>query len=187
MASAETSRRPWSEDDKRRLIGYWDSLGSIFLIALLLDRPEGSVQTEASRLNLPRRSEDKGRHRKKWTEREFTELRDASTACRTEDGRIKIIEVAERVGRSVDAVASRLAEEYENRSQLREMIYVPESALLQKAAAQPAKVGPLGDTRKQPKVRVCLSCTTPFYSEGAHNRICKRCKESDDSDWDYGN
>lgn len=187
MASAETTRRPWSEDDKRRLIGYWDSLGSIFLIALLLDRPEGSVQTEASRLNLPRRSEDKGRHRKKWTEREFTELADAKDACRTPDGRIKIIEVAERVGRSVDAVASRLAEEYDNRTALRDVIFVPESALAPKAPVV-AKTGSLslGDTRKQPKVRVCLSCTTPFYSEGAHNRICKRCKESDDSDWDYG-
>lgn len=185
MALAETTRRPWSEDDKRKLIGYWDSLGSIFLIACLLDRPEGSVQTEASRLNLPRRLEDKGRHRKKWTEREFSELRDATEACRTNDGRIKIIEVAERVGRSVDAVASRLAEEYDNRNELREVIFVPESALEQKAKAVP-KTGLMGDTRKQPKIRVCLSCTTPFYSEGAHNRICKRCKESDDSDWDYG-
>ena len=186
MPVPDTSRRPWSEHDKGRLIQYWDSLGSIFLIALLLERPEGSVQTEASRLNLPRRAEDKGRHRKKWTPDEHDELRRAARECRTEDGRIRIMDVAERVGRSIDAVASRLADEYESRTELRESIYVPEAALQRMAAAKPAPSTET-DPRRVHKVRKCISCEKPFYSEGAHNRICKRCKESDESDWDYIN
>ena len=28
------------------------------------------------------------------------------------------------------------------------------------------------------KVRPCLRCRTPFFSEGAHNRICENCKGS---------
>lgn len=27
-------------------------------------------------------------------------------------------------------------------------------------------------------VRICLLCRNGFKSEGAHNRICKKCKES---------
>lgn len=59
MTLQEIARRPWTESDKRDLIRFWDSVGSIFLISLLMDRPEGAIQTEASRLNLPRRSEEK--------------------------------------------------------------------------------------------------------------------------------
>ena len=29
-----------------------------------------------------------------------------------------------------------------------------------------------------PAQRKCLMCTKPFESEGAHNRICRRCKAS---------
>lgn len=186
MPVPDTSRRPWTEHDKRRLIHYWESLGSIFLIALLLERPEGSVQTEASRLNLPRRAEDKGRHRKKWTAEEHDELKAAARDCRTPDGRIRIMDVADRVGRSVDAVASRLADEYENRSELRESIYVPESVLERMVAAKPAPA-PDADPRRTPKVRHCMTCEKLFFSEGAHNRICPRCKEGDESDWEFGN
>jgi len=186
MPVTETARRDWSESEKRRLIHYWDSLGSIFLIALLLDRPEGSVQTEASRLNLPRRAEDKGRHRKKWTPEEHEELRAAARECRTTDGRILIMDVADRVGRSVDAVASRLSEDFENRRSLRESIYVPEAVLERMAAAKPAPA-PGADPRRLSKVRNCMTCEKLFFSEGAHNRICPRCKEGDESDWDFVN
>lgn len=29
------------------------------------------------------------------------------------------------------------------------------------------------------RVRPCLSCQTPFFSEGAHHRICDKCKNTD--------
>lgn len=37
----------------------------------------------------------------------------------------------------------------------------------------PARVPPT------PKIRKCLMCTKEFYSEGAHNRVCGSCRESD--------
>lgn len=186
MTAADTVRKPWTPADKRRLIAYWESLGSIFLIALLLDRPEGSVQTEASRRCLPRRDEGLGRHRKKWTQEELDGLRNAVAELRTADGRIRIIDVANRVGRSVDAVASRLAEDFQDRNDLRKAIYVPEETL--KAVPAPAAVPDPGiDQRKVAKIRDCITCENPFWSEGAHNRICKRCRETDDSDWDFCN
>jgi hypothetical protein len=39
------------------------------------------------------------------------------------------------------------------------------------------------DPRKQGKMRKCLSCEKPFWSHGAGNRICNKCKVTDGS-WD---
>jgi hypothetical protein len=186
MSTPDLARRAWTEDDKRQLIEYWETLGSIILIALLLDRPEGSVQTEASRLNLPRRLEDKGHHRKKWTEDQLRALRTAVNAFRTPDGKIKIIEVANVTGRTVDAVASKLAADYGSREELRNALYIPAdlAEVRRKAHRNAASVrAPVTDSRKLTKMRGCLSCTKPFWSEGAHNRICPRCKSDHDSDW----
>jgi len=44
----------------------------------------------------------------------------------------------------------------------------------------------LKSAKKGVKVRNCLTCRTPFYSEGAHNRICDPCKDSNSEyDTDY--
>lgn len=29
------------------------------------------------------------------------------------------------------------------------------------------------------RIRPCLSCQTPFYSEGPHHRICDKCKDTE--------
>ena len=187
MSLPDLARRAWSEDDKHLLIKYWDSLGSITLIALILNRPEGSVQTEASRLNLPRRLEDKGRHRKKWTESEVDDLNSAVNMFRTPDGRIRIIDVANVTGRSIDAVASRLAKDYGSREELRSAIYVPDNVeeIIKSAVRQTQNLRPVvTDSRKLTKMRNCLTCSNPFWSEGAHNRICNRCK-SDGDDYEF--
>lgn len=187
MATADLARRTWSEADKRLLIEYWATLGSILLIALLLDRPEGSVQTEASRLNLPRRIEEKGRHRKKWTDEEDADLQTAIRIFRTSDDRIKIIDVANFIGRSIDAVASRIAKDYETRDDMRNALYIPESiAEIKRLTAKQSGSAraPQTDTRQKAMMRPCLSCSKPFWSEGAHNRICPRCKaDSESGDW----
>lgn len=188
MSTSDLARRAWSEDDKRLLIEYWDTLGSITLIALILDRPEGSVQTEASRLNLPRRLEDKGRHRKKWTEGEIGDLMAAVNMFRTSEGRIRIIDVANVTGRSIDAVASRLSKDYPSREALREVLFIPSDVeeIKKLAARQTVSLRPQAtDSRKLTKMRNCLTCTRPFWSEGAHNRICPRCKSDHDSDFDF--
>lgn len=35
-------------------------------------------------------------------------------------------------------------------------------------------------TRGDAKIRPCLTCQQPFFSEGKHNRRCDPCKASDD-------
>lgn len=190
MSTADLARRTWSEADKRLLIEYWSALGSILLIALLLDRPEGSVQTEASRLNLPRRTEEKGRHRKKWTEDEERDLQTAINIFRTTEGRIRIIEVANFIGRSIDAVASRILRDYESRDEMRGALFIPDDVdeikrLTARSSGSP-RPAQTTDTRKQQRMRDCLTCSKPFWSDGAHNRICPRCKsDQESSDWDF--
>lgn len=190
MSTADLARRTWSDDDKSLLIEYWPTLGSIVLIALLLDRPEGSVQTEASRLNLPRRIEEKGRHRKKWTDTEDKDLESALNIFRTADGRIRIIDVANITGRSIDAVATRILKNYSSREEMRAALYIPSD--IEEIKRQTAKQSsgirtPTTDSRKLKKMRNCLTCSKPFYSDGAHNRICPRCKTDHESsgDWDF--
>ncbi len=183
MTLQEIARRPWTESDKRDLIRFWDSVGSIFLISLLMDRPEGAIQTEASRLNLPRRSEEKGRHRKKWTSEEESRLEQAVARFKDSQGRIRIVEVSEAIGRSVDAIASRLADSFVDVRDFRKMIAFDREALLEKAAQPVAVVKPVSDRRKLSMIHTCLSCSKPFHSSGAGNRICKRCSSIDESDW----
>lgn len=44
----------------------------------------------------------------------------------------------------------------------------------------------VGSAKKNCKLRECLTCRTPFYSEGVHNRICDPCKEGHSQfDTDY--
>lgn len=51
------------------------------------------------------------------------------------------------------------------------------------------KNGELGGGRKMrpdAKIRPCMTCRRPFFSEGNHNRRCDPCRESDDGgDMDY--
>jgi hypothetical protein len=148
-----------------------------------MDRPEGAIQTEASRLNLPRRSEEKGRHRKKWTSDEESRLEQAVAQFKDPDGRIRIVEVSESLGRSVDAIASRLADGFHDIRDFRKTIAFDRDALLEKAAQPAAAAKPVADRRKLSMIRTCLSCSKPFHSSGAGNRICKRCSSMDESDW----
>src|SRR5690606_35221629 len=107
---AELIRRPWTDADDRSLIDLWPRVGSIVLIALALQRSSSSVQTRASRLGLPRRLEGNDRHRRKWTAEDNKDLDKSFEKRVREDGLIPICEIAEDVGRSIDAVAAKLAE-----------------------------------------------------------------------------
>lgn len=180
MSALDVARRTWSQEDKTKLIQYWGELGSIILIALILNRPEGSVQTEASRLNLPRRIEDGDNHRKKWTDADRETLQSAMNMFRTPDGKVRILEVSSVTGRSVDAITTLLAKEAGcSRDDLRPTLHIPddvEDIKKQIAKSRPVSVKPVTDTRKLTKMRNCLCCTLPFWSEGAGNRICPRCK-----------
>lgn len=179
---ADLRRRPWTDADNQALIDLWPRVGSIVLIALELERSSSSVQTQASRIGLPRRTEGNERHRRKWTPEDVVTL-ESSVARRTgEDGKIPICEVADDVGRSIDAVASKLAETMGGEEHLFSLIKVTKrkftaTAVKPKVAIDPRKVG---------KKRPCMSCTKIFWSEGAHNRLCAACKKDEGgSDWDW--
>lgn len=188
MTQIEAIRRPWSSDDKRKLIEYWAKFGSITVISILLNRPEGSVQTEASRLDLPRRSEEGDRHRKKWTTEEIALLERSVDDCTDAEGRIRIVDVANHTGRSIDAVAARLQKTL-GKDVFRDAIVLPDDldsiVIPDKPAGAPgAPVVPI-DSRKLHKMRDCMCCRNPFYSEGAHHRICKKCRSDDEVlDWE---
>src|SRR3546814_4793786 len=87
-----------------------------------LFRSPSSIQTQASRLGLPRRSEESDRHRRRWTRRDREDLDDIVRTMTLPSGKIPIEQVAERVGRSVDAVASRLLADLANPADLLDRI-----------------------------------------------------------------
>ncbi len=194
VPATDTERRPWSDPDKHRLIGLWEKVGSVVLIAILMERPVGSVQTEASRLQLPRRAEDKEHQRRKWTPEEDDTLLDTVEECRATDGRIRIIEVSERTRRSIDAIVNHLAEMEGKRSlNLRENLSATEAEIMEFGLRQAARNMPDDDaavpggridTRLVEKMRKCMPCGKPFWSRSAGNRICPKCKNNDSSDWD---
>lgn len=181
---AELIRRPWKNSDDRALIELWPRVGSITLIAMELQRSSSSVQTRASRLGLPRRLEGNERHRRKWTQSDVENL-ETSLARRTEDdGSIPICEIAEDVGRSIDAVASKIAETLGGEEELFKYVKVNKKKISAPTAQKPEeKVDP----RKIGRRRPCLCCNRNFWSEGAHNRLCQSCKagEGTSTDFDY--
>jgi hypothetical protein len=176
----EEKRRPWDHDDNRALIAYWQAVGSINLIAVMLDRTPSSVQTQASRLGLPRRLEQRDNHRRRWSQDDDYQLEAALVDHRSVDGRIIVTKVAESVGRSVDAIVTKLAKKYGGMDALKDLFVVPLASPGAGDGVPKAMPGKEG-------MRKCLSCTNPFWSEGAHNRICGKCRKrhETDSDWDF--
>lgn len=173
---------------------YWGTVGSITIISLLLKRSPSSVQTRASRLGLPRRDEVRDRHRRRWTEEDEVTLNEAIEKYRLADGRIAIDKLASATGRSIDAIAARLSQQFQSGDELLASIALPvldnfikRKAHCDKQARQkePPQEKVIPDTRKQGKMRKCLSCQKSFWSEGAHNRICNTCKKNDDGGWDW--
>ena len=184
-ASTDRSqRRKWTEGDNKILMGYWDLVGSVALIAIMIKRSPSSVQTQASRLGLPPREEDKDRHRRRWADGDDKSLDCAIADLSGGDGKIPIVEVARVVGRSVDAVVARLESRFGNGSDILARLVAPPPP----SAPSMPKARPLTDGVRNPhtlkaKIKRCLrtECRREFYSEGAHNWICSNCKRS--SDW----
>src|SRR3546814_16195243 len=90
MLDKSSKRRPWSDEGKRQLIEYWDSVRSTVLISLMLDRSPSSIQTQASRLGLPRPYEESDRHRRRWTRPEREDLDDSLRPMTPPSGHITI-------------------------------------------------------------------------------------------------
>ena len=179
---AQGKRCPWHDADDKTLIRLWDPVGSVALIAVMLKRSRSSVQTRASRLNLPPRAEESDRHRRRWMDGDDAKLDALAAELTLPDGTIPIQQLAERMGRSVDAVVARLEARHGEESDVMARLVappVPEEV----APAPGAQPGPDRNGSKKGKVKQCLKCRKSFWSEGSHNWICVTCKRSDD--WDY--
>jgi hypothetical protein len=179
-------RRDWEDGHIQALLDMWPRVMSIVLIALELKRSTSSVQTMASRKNLPRRTEGNERHRRKWTPEDVAALKDSLRSNTDRDGKVLICEIADDIGRSIDAVAAKLTEfeEFGSEKALFERIKVTRK-FLPVAAPSPADQKGI-DPRKIGKKRPCMTCQEIFWSEGAHNRMCSKCSKGEGgSDWDW--
>lgn len=172
---SDSTRRAWDAEDNEALISMWDRVSSIVLIALELDRTTSSVQTQASRRGLPRRNEANERHRRKWTPEDLRLLEATLDRHTDEDGVIYICEIADDMKRSIDAVTSKIAEMFGGEEELFPKLKVTRVIAEAVKVTLPKNV----DQRKIPKTRPCMTCERPFWSEGAHNRICQPCKKEE--------
>lgn len=188
--SPSLSRLPWQDDENKKLILLWERINSVYMVAIIMKRSMSSVQTQASRLGLPPRRDISTHSRRRWTEEEDVALVDAVNKSET-SGEFDIQAVADKLDRSVDAVFSRIESLVPNAGDIRERIYISsvlgdislESYVGLNAPPSPSpkrgKISELiGESRG--KVRKCLQCEKDFWSEGAHNRVCTRCKRSED-------
>jgi hypothetical protein len=187
---SQGKRRPWRDSDNTALIAYWDVVRSVALIAIMMQRTQSSVQTQASRLNLPPRTEERGRHRRRWMDDDDAHLDGLIGSLRQPDGRIPIQQVADGMGRSVDAVVARLVGRHGEDSDLLDLLVAPPlpqdgQAVAGAAPAGPARAAAPADPARKGKTRRCLKCEKSFWSEGNHNWVCVNCKRSDDWVYDY--
>lgn len=180
---SDSRRKIWDAESTNALIDMWPKVSSIVLIALALDRTTSSVQTQASRRGLPRRSEANERHRRKWTPEDLRLLEKALDKHTDEDGEIFICEIAEEMKRSIDAVAEKLKDMFGGEEELFPRLKVTASIEELRKSTTHRNI----DTRRVARQRNCMTCGRPFWSEGAHNRICQPCKKeeagADGYDW----
>jgi hypothetical protein len=183
---ADLKRRPWTDADNRSLIGLWPRIGSIVLIALELGRSSSSVQTQASRLGLPRRIEGNDRHRRRWTDADVKALETSIANRQRKDGKFPIHEISDDIGRSIDAVVAKMAETHGGESEIFDRIVVTKQHAAAVPLKKPAAQDPAVDPRKIGKMRPCMTCSRTFWSEGAWNRRCISCKSTEsDTNWDW--
>jgi hypothetical protein len=183
------SRRPWEPEDEQKLLDLWNRVMSITLIALELRRTTSSVQTMASRKGCLRRTEGNERHRRKWMPEDIQALEDSLVKNTDRDGYVLICEIADEVGRSIDAVATRLIDfpQFGSEEALFEVIKVTRKSFGTTAPsryrATSVNAWPTPDGgQKMP----CMTCAKIFYSDSKATRMCSNCKKDEGgSDWDY--
>jgi hypothetical protein len=180
------NRKSWGDEENKQLIQYWPTIGSVVLISLMMNRTPSSVQTQASRLGLPIREEQRSKHRRRWTENEDITLSNGVKKILTSKN-YNIKELSDLMQRSVDAVVSRIIEVHGRNSTIIKMLstpLVPEkeelTLAMEKMSKQSSKKS--GDITKQGKMRQCRMCLRSFWSEWNGNRICLTCKRNED--WD---
>jgi hypothetical protein len=180
-------RKTWTKDETGRLISLWDEIASITVLSILMERSTSSIQTQASRIGLPRRSEHLKRHRRRWSRSEEKLFERSFEDAKYPDGRIDIYEIASDLNRSVDAVAAKIQEKFTDEPTMLSLLVIPDEIKEKiKIASQENKKenkvykkrGEIKDLRYYEIMRDCLSCRNPFWSVGAHNRVCDKCKKA---------
>ena len=173
-------------------------LAALHYFSIILNRSPSSIQTQASRVGLPRRNETLQRHRRRWSEDEELDLQVITNKHTDMNGKIRIDRIASEMDRSVDAIVAKLAIEFDGHNELIKRIYIP-NAKIQKLiepnveyVQEEKEIDPMTgharieDTRSQAKMRKCITCRKPFYSEGAHNRIYEKCTKAHDGEDFFG-
>lgn len=176
----QNKRRTWYEADNQKLIELWYSVGSVALISIMMQRSQSSIQTQASRLNLPARIEQCDKHRRKWTDEDDSRLNALTKTHILPNGNVCIQSISKSIERSVDAVIARLAFLHgEDSAIIQGLISTPTDTIKQKPSTEKTNQ----EAASGGKIKKCLKCRKSFHSEGKHNWICPTCKKNS-GEWD---
>lgn len=170
-------RHEWTSGDDQILFNMWDETHSVFIISRIMKRSMSSIQTRASRLNLPSRDEASTKIRKKWKKVEEIQFQEwIEDAIKNHKSVIKIENMAKVLNRTVDALVKKIASKYGEDSDVFKKIEIGhyDVNVIKKTVPQ--------IKRETGKLKTCLKCRKTFWSEGNHNWICQNCKRSDE--WD---
>ncbi|MGY3582377.1 hypothetical protein ACVIGB_000699 [Bradyrhizobium sp. USDA 4341] len=183
--------KTWGDQEREHLVRYWCATRSIILTAAVLGRSTSAIQTAASRFNLPKRPLSDETHRRAWNSDDEAKWQKAKRDLTRRDGRLPLDKTAVRLHRSVDVVANRLMQEvggdhtlFLRRIVVPQIEELPQFEETLRGVDEPPKAEEVSDARNLGKMRKCLSCTRPFWSHSAGNRICNKCKSSSDSLWE---
>ena len=108
--SEDNSRSSWTSEDVEKLLSLWNIFASIMLIAAIMGRPTSSIQTQASRKQLPKRGSLPGL-RRRWTKEEDILILDTIKDVGPKH-RLDILGLASKMNRSIDAIINRLYREH---------------------------------------------------------------------------
>lgn len=189
-----TVGKPWGDEEREALVRYWTGTHSIQLTAIMMGRTTSAIQTAASRFNLPKRELDDDSHRRPWNGVDEANWLRAKKTLATPEGRLPVHHLAVHLKRSVDSVVVRLLKDVDqDREAFLSLIVIPDNDIKLKEFAETIRAlkpaaddgfkAEVVDQRKVGKMRKCLSCERNFWSQGAHNRICNRCKGGGDNSY----
>lgn len=169
--SDDNSRNTWTSEDVTRLLSLWSVFGSIMLIAAIMGRPPSSIQTQASRKQLPKRGSLPGL-RRRWTKEEDKKILDIIQNV-DENNKLDILKLASEMNRSIDAIINRLSQEHhiDIKSLVRYLV-IPDPKDI-------AKSDVVCLPTKEVKPKRCPMCLELFIPTDSGNRVCPTCRSSD--------
>ncbi len=166
-------RQSWSSEDNELLIMLWNAIGCVPILSMIMERSVSSIQTQASRLNLPSRDDGGELRRRKFSKEEIDDLKESMGYVSDGfDGKIPILALAKELGIGVGAAFRRMEMFWGDEKEVLDRIIIPDMEEIKK----------IGKNSKNGKQCDCLSCRKPFWSAGSHNRVCDNCKRN--AEWD---